>query len=52
MEAGYAIRHNSAPDRLSVQYLIDCDNVNQGCSGGWMLDAYNFTATANASYNC
>lgn len=45
MEAGYAIRHNSAPDRLSVQYLIDCDNVNQGCSGGWMLDAYNFTAT-------
>ena len=45
MEAGYAIRHNRAPDRLSVQYLIDCDNVNQGCSGGWMLDAYNFTAT-------
>ena len=44
MEGAYAIRHNTQPERLSVQYLIDCDNVNQGCSGGWMLDAYNFTA--------
>jgi len=23
--------------------LIDCDNVNQACGGGWMLDAYEFT---------
>ena len=27
----------------SVQYLLDCDEVNWGCDGGWMADAYNFT---------
>jgi len=44
MEAAYAIRHNiSSIDRRSIQYLIDCDSVNYGCGGGWMLDAYEFT---------
>jgi KDEL-tailed cysteine endopeptidase len=43
MESGFAIKHDSTPERLSVQYLIDCDTVNFGCGGGWMLDAYDFT---------
>jgi len=43
MESAYAIRFNSTPERLSVQYLLDCDSVNGGCGGGWMLDAYEFT---------
>jgi C1A family cysteine protease len=29
----------------SVQYLMDCDEVNWACDGGWMLDAYDFTKT-------
>lgn len=28
----------------SVQYLVDCDEVNYACEGGWMTDAYDFTA--------
>ena len=28
----------------SVQYLMDCDEVNWACDGGWMTDAYAFTA--------
>jgi KDEL-tailed cysteine endopeptidase len=27
----------------SVQYLMDCDDVDWGCEGGWMLDSYNWT---------
>ena len=29
--------------RYSVQYLLDCDDGNWGCDGGWMADAYLFT---------
>jgi hypothetical protein len=43
LEGGYAIKKNSSAERFSVQYLMDCDNVNQGCGGGWMLDAYAYT---------
>ena len=44
MESAYAIRHNTTNiDRLSVQYLLDCDTGNFACGGGWMLDAYDFT---------
>ena len=30
--------------RYSVQYLLDCDEVNWKCDGGWMADAYEVTA--------
>lgn len=43
MESAYAIKMKANPERMSVQYLIDCDPVNFGCGGGWMLDAYKFT---------
>ena len=43
MESLHAIKNDTAPPRFSVQYLIDCDEGNFGCGGGWMLDAYEFT---------
>lgn len=45
MESAYAIRFGKQPERMSVQYLVDCDPVNFGCGGGWMLDAYEYTRT-------
>lgn len=27
----------------SVQHLIDCDDGNWGCDGGWMADSYMWT---------
>ena len=29
--------------KYSVQYLMDCDERNFACDGGWMLDAFEFT---------
>ena len=43
LESALAIKKNTKPERLSVQYLVDCDPVNLACQGGWMLDAYDFT---------
>lgn len=43
LEARMAIANNTSPVKFSVQYLIDCDDTNFGCGGGWMLDAYLFT---------
>jgi len=39
--------HNDllAAPKYSVQYLMDCDNGNFGCDGGWMTDAWEFTKT-------
>jgi Papain family cysteine protease len=45
MESAYAIKFNQTPEHMSVQYLVDCDPVNFGCGGGWMLDAYEYTRT-------
>lgn len=43
LESMFAIEKNTKPEKLSVQYLVDCDDGNFGCGGGWMLDAYEFT---------
>jgi len=44
LEAAIAIRRNmtAADTRISVQHLIDCDNTNVGCVGGWPARAWKF----------
>jgi len=44
MEALYSITNNVDAPTYSVQYLLDCDDTNFGCDGGWMTDAYEWTA--------
>ena len=44
LESLNAINNNlKTVPRYSVQYLLDCDESNWGCDGGWMADAYEFT---------
>lgn len=45
LESLNAIENNlTEVPKYSVQYLMDCDDVNWACDGGWMYDAYLFTA--------
>ena len=32
------------PPHFSMQQLVDCDRSNDGCDGGWMYKAYNYTS--------
>jgi len=43
LESLNAIQNNlKTVPRYSVQYLMDCDNVDWACDGGWMLDAFDW----------
>ena len=43
LESLFAIRNDVDAPTYSVQYLLDCDELNYGCEGGWMTDSYNWT---------
>ena len=44
LESLNAIQNNlDKVPKYSVQYLMDCDDVNWACEGGWMADAWDFT---------
>jgi hypothetical protein len=36
--------HSKKVPRFSMQQLLDCDVSNDGCDGGWMYKAYNYTS--------
>jgi C1A family cysteine protease len=46
LEAALAIKNNNtaAQNRISIQHLIDCDQSNSGCLGGWPARAWKFLA--------
>ena len=42
MESLEAIQGSGELRELSVQQLVDCDEDNSACTGGWMWQAYNY----------
>ena len=51
MESANAILTNqpASSTAISIQQQIDCDNTNQGCTGGWPTRNYKFVAVAGYS---
>jgi len=48
IESIYCVKNNidcTTFPPLSPQEIVDCDTVDQGCSGGWPYDAYQFVIT-------
>lgn len=39
LESAYKMKHNNLI-KLSEQFLVDCDNTNSGCQGGWPTEAF------------
>lgn len=46
LEAALAIKNNvsASANKVSLQHLIDCDQSNSGCLGGWPARAWKFFA--------
>jgi len=45
LESLSAIQNNlDKVPKYSVQYLMDCDDVDEACDGGWMYDSWEWTA--------
>ncbi|EFX87406.1 hypothetical protein DAPPUDRAFT_312323 [Daphnia pulex] len=38
-----------SPVMLSEQHLVDCDTSNNGCNGGWYMDAWNYLKSKSGS---
>jgi len=48
LESQYAIKHGVLFD-LAEQMLLDCDTIDQGCSGGLMTDAFEWLKSSNTA---
>lgn len=44
LESLSAIKLQKPAERYSIAQLIDCDDINDGCEGGWMYDAFEYTS--------
>jgi len=40
MEGQYFLSKSGALTSFSEQQIVDCDELCQGCNGGWMIDAF------------